>query len=271
MQKTIRAALLCIAASALALAAQDVKIAYRTESKTIMTESKAVMAESKGTQVEYHSKRYMLTKDDKEKRDTLIDYSGFVAYAIDHKKKVIGKTALEDVIKAIDLAAAELEGIGGNDEMIKSVMKSLFGEEKTAAAVKKVGTERIAGRNCEKWDITLGKFSCKVSADPSLVPPANPDALEKVKKLKGSALLTNPMMGKTFGKFFDAMQNIKGVQLKSDVVTSIGPITTRESREATAVEQGPIPASLFELPNYRQEDVGKKMVADLEKGLKKKK
>jgi hypothetical protein len=64
------------------------------------------------------------------------------------------------------------------------------------------------------------------------------------------------------------MNSVEGVQMKSEVVMPIGPITIRTYKEATEVAVGPLPASLFELPKgYKQEDTGKKMLADLEKKL----
>jgi len=248
------------------LVAQGLKITYRTEAKMLLVTSK-------GTEVEYHSEHYMLAKNDKEKRDMLLDYRDFATYDIDHKKKTIGKTALEDTLRAVELVtakAAELEKDSAKAEKADKAMKRFFGEA-AELAVKKVGTEQIAGRNCEKWDIALGKFSCRASADPSLAPP-NPDALEKANKLKSGVLLAYPMLGKTLGKFFDAIYSIKGIQLKSEVVMTFGPMTARMSKEATELEQGPIPASVFELPKgYKEEDAGKKMLADLEKSLNKKK
>jgi hypothetical protein len=263
MPKAILSVFLCIAAPLLAigaLGAQDLKISYRTESKTLTT--------SKGAQVEYHSARCMLTKNDKEKKDTLVDYGDFSVFEIDHKKKTIGKTTLEDIQKAMDLVAAKMEEMSDRDGATAQAMKDLFGGEDAAVTVTSAGTEQVAGRDCEKWEIALDKFSAMISADKSLAPPASPDALEMAKRLKGGALLANPALGRTFGRFFDAMNSVEGVQLKSEVVMPIGPMTIRSFKEATEVEVGPLPASLFELPKgYKQEDAGKKMLAGLGKKL----
>jgi len=260
MHKAIRTAVVCVAASVLAFAADDLKITYRTETKQMMT--------SKGAQVDYHSARYSLSKNDGEKKDTLIDYQSLVMYGIDHKKKVISKMTAEDILKAIDLMAAKLEEDSSKAEKVENMVKSLFGEP-TDVSVKKVGTEQVAGRNCEKWDIAYGKLSCKASADPSLALPVDPETLEKANKLNYGAQMANPLLGKVLGKFYDAMYGIKGVRLKSEVVMPIGPMTTRAFKEATEVVLGPVPTSVFELPKgYKEEDAGKKLLADLEKQLK---
>jgi hypothetical protein len=66
------------------------------------------------------------------------------------------------------------------------------------------------------------------------------------------------------------MSSVKGIQLKSEVVMPIGLITVRTFKEATEVVAGPIPASMFELPKgYREEDAGKKRLANLDKRLSK--
>jgi hypothetical protein len=261
-KKAIWIALAC--AAALALAAQDMKISYRVENKALTT--------SKGTLVEYHSARYGLIRDDKAKKDTLVDYGDFATYEIDHKKKVIGKTTHEDVLRAADLAADWLkDGLGGNEEKRRQIAKKLFGED-AEVFVENVGSEQIAGRTCEKWEITLGGFACRASHDPSLALPAPQDAMARPGEMGSySALLSDPVLGKAIGRFLDAVKGLEGVPLKSEVVVPIGPITMRMFKEATEVELGPIPESVFELPKgYREEDAGKKMLADLEKKLGKK-
>jgi len=262
MRKAIRTAVICVAASVLAFAADDLKITYRTETKQMMT--------SKGSQVDYHSERYSLTKNDGEKKDTLVDYQSLVFYGIDHKKKVISRMTLEDILRATDLTAANLEKDSSKAEKAKNMVKSIFGET-AVVSVKKVGTEQVAGRNCEKWDIAYGKLSCRASVDPSLVLPVDPEMLEKANKLNNGALLANPMLGKVFGEFYDAMYSIKGIRLKSEAVMPVGPMTTRVFKEATEVVVGPVPASLFDLPKgYKEEDAGKKLLEDLQKELDKK-
>jgi hypothetical protein len=49
------------------------------------------------------------------------------------------------------------------------------------------------------------------------------------------------------------------------------PITLKNIREATEVAEGPLPASVFELPKgYKEIDGGKKMLEDMKKKQKKK-
>jgi hypothetical protein len=272
VEKKPRAVIACIfalaalAASSLALGASDLKISYRTENKALVT--------SKSTHVEYHSARRMLIKWDGGKKDILVDYVDFATYEIDHKKKVIGKTTQEDRQKAAELMAARLKEGGSMPGMmgwmawaINTLMGEL-GDEDADPTVKNAGIERVADRSCEKWAITLKNYSYSVSADPSLALPVPPDALERSRRQRGAALLANPKLGKVLGKFFDAANGVKGVQLRTEAVVPIGPITVRMLREATEVAVGPLPASVFELPKgYSVEDAGKKRLAELEKDL----
>jgi hypothetical protein len=266
---TVLTALACVAASFLALGANDLKISYRTENKALLT--------SKGTHVEYHSARRMLIRRDGGTKDILVDYVDFATYEIDHKKKVIGKTTQEDRQKAAALMAARLAEGGSMPGMmgwmgwaINTLMGEL-GDEDADPTVKNAGAERVADRSCERWAISLKKYNYNVSADPSLTLPVPPDALERSRRQRGAALLANPKLGKVLGKFFDAANGVKGVQLRTEAVVPIGPITVRMLREATEVVVGPLPASVFELPKgYSVEDAGKKMLAELEKGLAKK-
>jgi hypothetical protein len=272
VKKVPRAALACLAAlaaSSLALGASDLKISYRTENKALVT--------SRGAHVEYQSARRMLIRWDGGKRDVLVDYVDFATYEIDHKKKVIGRTTQEDRQKAAELMAARMAEGGSMPGMMGwmgwavNTLIGELGDEDADPAVKNVGVERVADRSCEKWAITLKKYSYNVSADPSLALPAPPDALERSRRQRGAALLSNPKLGKVLGKFFDAANAVDGVQLRTEAVVPIGPVTVRMLREATEVAVGPIPASVFELPKgYVMEDAGKKRLAELEKSLAKK-
>jgi len=265
VKKLVQTALVCIAASTFAfspLTAQDLKITYKTKVG-------AMLMSQKGTEVEYHSKHYKRTNDLNEKRDTLIDYRDFVSYEIDHKYKILRWTTLEYALKAKELTATDLKEAmdADKDGKEREKLEKYLGK-KTEASIKRTGTEVIAGRNCDKWEISAGKFTCKMSVDPSLVPPTPLDVLEKAAQLEFNDILANPILG-NMGKLFEAISKIKGIQLKSEIVMPIGPITIKMLREATAVTLGPIPDSAFELPKgYKEEDAGKKELEELEKARK---
>jgi hypothetical protein len=257
MKKTIPMVFLCVAASFLpskALGAQDLKIAYQFKAKAMKIISMS------GAHVEYHSARYKLTKNVKGglgRGDILVDYGDLAEYEIDHKKKVIGRTAHEDRLKAAELNAKLEEG----SETFQKSEKQL-GVKDAKLTVKKVGQEQVAGRDCEKWEASLGKIKAKISTDPSLALPAPLDALKRLRDSEGDDPLS---------ELFDAVRGIKGVEMKSEIVMPIGPITIRLFREATEVAVGPLPASVFELPkDYSMEDAGKKALAELEEDLAKK-
>jgi hypothetical protein len=191
MPKVILSAFICIAASLLtigAIGAQDLKISYRTESKTLTT--------SKGTQVEYHSAHCMLTKNDKEKKDALVDYGDFSFFEIDHKKKIVGKMTLEDMQKAMDLAAAKIEEMSSQDGEAAQTAKDLFGGEDAAVTVASAGTERVAGRDREKWEIALGKFNARIKRRQKPGAAREPRDAGKGQKAEGRRVAGEPVAGR---------------------------------------------------------------------------
>jgi len=264
MKKQVQATLIWIAALTFVLGsldAQDLKITYKTKVG-------AMMMSQKSTEVEYHSKYYKRTNNENEKRDTLIDYRNLVRYEIDHKKKVMRRITQEDTLKAVELQTAEWQDMmdADTDGKWRERAERYF-DDKSDLSVKRLGIEKIVGKNCEKTEITLAKLSYKTSADPNLVPPAPQDALEKMDKMEYSVFTIGPMMN-YFGKFFEAISKIKGVSLKSEMLIPIGPITIKQFREATEVVLDPIPESVFELPKgYKEEDAGKKELEKIEKAL----
>jgi hypothetical protein len=271
MNKIVQTALLCFVVSALDLGAEDLKITYKTVDSIISADG-----DGRNTridkQVDYHSERYMRSNGEKEKKDTLVDYKENVSYEIDHKNMVINMTTIEDVQKAMDLMAAKLkelkEGIGSakSDKQTELLM-SLLGDDGGAKAnAKNKGKEKVAGRACEKWDVSVEQFTARVSADPSLLSPAPADALERAQKLEIGEMLM--MFPGSFRVFFDEVSKIKGIPLKLDMVIPLGPITMRSSRQATEVVVGPIPATVFELPKgYKQLNAGQENLKQLEKAL----
>jgi hypothetical protein len=102
------------------------------------------------------------------------------------------------------------------------------------------------------------KFSYQAWIDPSLVDPAPPDALEAMARTYDD-FFAMPMVESTYGRFAEETSKLRGIELRTDWRMPFWIFTFRQTREATAVELGPIPASVFELPaGYAVEDVGKK-------------
>jgi len=259
MKKYILAAL-AIAAMAGQLLAGDIKITYKQETKSMGPTQKS-------ESVHYYSSRFQRVINDKEKMDSLIDFKDFTTYQIDHKKKVISKITLDDMLKAMKLASAQAQDL---DPQTKKMMESMFGGG-GPAKTEKLGKATVAGRTCDKWKITIGKSTYVICADPSLDMPISKSAWEKGSQLKDAMSITAPGVGDMIAKLLPEMAKIKGVQLKTETEMSMMGISTKTLLEATKIETGAIPASMFELPKgYKLEDAGKKMVDDLQKSAKKK-
>jgi hypothetical protein len=62
---------------------------------------------------------------------------------------------------------------------------------------------------------------------------------------------------------------IKGFPLKTEWTVTSGLITVKARREATKIEEGPLPASVFDLPKgYKTIDYRKKTLEELMEGTK---
>ena len=237
--------LAALAISAISLAAGDLKITFNTEAKMLVT--------VKATEVHHYTEKFFLARNEKDKMDILTDYTTFTQYTINHKKKTIEKITVDDMIELMDRMAGQ-GGLGGG------------GDDNPSISVEKAGTETVADRNCEKWRVSLGKTNFIISVDPALLPPVPQVSLEKASQLASSAFI---MVNKHLPKLYDEMAKIKGMALKTESQIALGPITVKGVSVATAIEEGPLPASLFELPSgYKETDQGKKLLDELSKKKK---
>jgi hypothetical protein len=237
-----------------ALGAEDFKVTYRLEDK-------GLSGGGSGVEVEYHSKWYKRTVNKAE--DTLLDYQNLVRYEIDHAKRVVRKTSLVDEYEFARILQDRMTEFLKNEKkgLRLALAKRLFGAREITPSVEKLGNEVVAGRNCEIWKITVGKASCQMSVDPSLVSPTPPDALEEANRLDGAII----MLDKSAGGLYVEMLKVRGIQLKSDVRVPFWVFTLGEFREATEVTFGPIHASMFELPgDYVVEDDGRRTLEKME-------
>jgi len=270
MKRNIFFAALAFASLAGQLFAGDLKITFKKETKSVGTTQNS-------EEVRYYTSRFQRTNNDKDRTDSLTDYRDFTMYTIDHKKKTISKITLDDATKIIKLSSAEMQNeMQKADPETKKMMESIFGDSglfggSGPAKAEKAGTEKVAGRTCNKWKITIGKSVFNISADPALEMPLPKGDAEKASKLKEALSMSMPGMGDTLVKLEQEMSKIKGVPLKTDMQMSMGPVTIRTLEEATKIEEGPIPASVFDLPKgYKTEDIGKKTLEQLQKSAKKK-
>ena len=244
------AALAAVSMVSMPSMAQDLKITLR-----VNTSGKQMIQ----PEVQYHSQRYSRINYEWDKRDFLVDYQDSVVYDVEHRKKTVTKYTFgvmenqwrkaREVARSTKMEMPEVARIMGDPDLI---------------SVKKT-TDTVAGRECEKYEITVGKFICFLYVDTGFEPFADRDASMRAWGVYLRELLMFPTLGATFTNCHIERTKIRGVILKEE-----WRFTARElekipgathSSEAISVDEGPLPASVFELPpRYKRED-GKILVS----------
>jgi len=252
--------ILTIVALAGQLLAGDLKITSKSEMKIMLMSSKSET-------VQYYSARYVRTNNEKEKKDSLVDYQELVSYEIDHKNKTISFFKMEDMQKMAELMNKRIQNARPED---KKKIESMFGASTDEVAkTERLGTETVAGRICNKWKITIGKNNTyAASVDPALELPISKADQERGNKLMDANIVIMAGFVPTLGKLQEERAKILGFPLKVNSQMKLGPFTLTVKQEATKIEEGPIPASVFYLPkDYKTEDVGKKMLEEMEEKM----
>ena len=226
------------------LAATDLTIAFNTAGKGPMGSGGA------GSEVHYYSPDFQLVRNEKERRDSLVDFKQGISYTIDHKKKKISKISFDDALAALDsLNQAQPEGLG-------AMMGALFGNPEDCK-VDKLATETVAGRSCQDWTVRVGKLTMDLAADPTLKMPIPDATYARMMRTRAAQFAKAGPMGVTYKRLYEEMAKIKGIPLKTHMKGMMG---MDFSTEATKIETGAIPAAVFALPEgYLVEDMGKKM------------
>jgi hypothetical protein len=250
MKKTIRL-LLSVCLAAVSLAATDLTIAFTSKGKGPMG------GKTDGVETHYYSPKFQRINNEGSKIDTLVDYQTLTTYTINHGKKTIQKMSFEDAMAAMESMQAQMpEGMG-------AMMGAFFGDPNNFK-VEEQGQETIIGRVCKKYRITVGKMVFDSSNDPTLAPPIPAASYAKMIKAKGALSAAMGPMGKSMARLYEEMSKIKGLALKTNMTGLMG---INVSTEATKVTEGPIPASVFEMPSgYAMEDMGKKLREQAAKG-----
>jgi hypothetical protein len=234
----IRAVVVILALVNFSLNADDLTITFKTKTSGFLD----LISSAKGEEVVYYSPQYKRTNNKAGKKDQLVDYKNFVTYEIDHKKKVITKYALNDMVAFSSQLAGEIEEESQDDffDVFIGVSKD------TSPTVTKTDGGEVLGRRCEKWKISVGGMSLTTFVDPNLVPPTPKTDIDKIGS-KYDALA--PIIGgKAFSEYFEAKKRINGIQLKSEERFQAVIATVKRVREATKIVVGPVPLSVFELP-----------------------
>jgi hypothetical protein len=244
MKALVRLALLLLSASLSVLAA-DLTLTMTSTGKG-----------NEGEQTQYWSSKFMRTNHGATQIDSMVDFEKGVSYTINHKKKIIQRISWDDLEASMAAMSEKMK------DMPAFVQKMMGGGDATVTAEEQ-GSETILGRNCKKWKITMGKMIIESSNDPSLKPPVPAVSYKRFLKLKNTM---GQMGGNSAGmlKLGEELAKVQGIALRTHtVLPMVGDLTS----VATALKEGPIPASTFSLPeDYKVEDTGKKMREGLAKG-----
>jgi len=242
------------------LIAGDLKITFKNEVKLMLMTKKS-------EETCYYSARYVFKVNEKEKIDRLIDYKDLISYEINHRKKTIGIYTLDDQMKMEEIMKNKVD-TASPEKKKKTIVTFSLGENDIVKA-QQVGTETIAGRACVKWEVIIGKKKLfAASTAPTLEMPISKADLEKIDKFVDPMMLILRLSSGS-SKFEVEFAKIKGFPLKTEFQISSGLITVTFRQEATKIEEGPIPASVFDLPKgYKTVDAGKEMLEKMMKDMK---
>ena len=231
------------------LAASDLTI-------TFTATRKGMGGGAPGTEIHYYNPGFMLTRSVEAKHDVLVDFQHGISYSISHPKKTIEKMAFDDALSAMSTMNAS------KNAAANQMMASMFGDP-DAVKVTRLGNEKIAGRDCQAWEITVGKLVMDLSADPTLKVPMAESGYAQMMRSRAAQYAQAGPMGAVYKRLFEEMAKIKGVPLKTHMSGLMGmDISTL----ATKVETGAIPAATFTLPEgYKVEDMGKKLKEQMAK------
>ena len=232
------------------LGAADLTITFSSVRKGM------IGAGTAGSEIHYYTSADMMTRGVESGMDTLVAFQPGIIYTIDHKKRTITKLSFDDA-----LAAMESMNQPGNAGAAK-MMATMFGDPDNCK-VTKVGNETIAGRNCQQWQITVGKLVMDLSADPTLKLPMPETAYAQMMRTRAAQAAKAGPMGAIYKRLYEEMAKIKGIPLKTHMSGMMGMDV---STLASKVEIGPVPGATFTLPDgFKVEDLGPKLKAQMAK------
>ena len=209
-----------------------------------------------GTEIHYYSASNLMTRAVEQKQDVLVDFQHGITYTISHPKKTIDKLSFDDAMSA--MAAMDQTKNGAANQM----MASMFGDP-SAVKVTRLPNEKIAGRDCQAWEITVGKLVMDLSADPTLKIPMPETSYAQMMKTRAAQFTQAGPMGAAYKRLYEEMAKIKGVPLKTHMTGMMGMDV---STLATKIDTGAIPVATFALPDgYKVQDMGKKLKEQMAK------
>jgi Domain of unknown function (DUF4412) len=191
--------------------------------------------------------------------DHMTDLAKGVSYTIRHKDKKVEFIRFEDMAQFAEETQKRMQELQKQSPQMGDMMTKLMGDPNNFS-VEEQGAETVAGRKCKRYHLVLMKMDMVISNDPTLKIPMNPANFAKFTKFSN---LTRFAASPAGARMAEEMAKIKGLTLKSRMVV---PIVGEMIQEATEVKEGPIPASVFALPEgYALMDKGKEMLEQARK------
>lgn len=237
--------------SAITLGASDLTITYEVESKSLLG-SKTT------TETHYYTPKYQMVRNTMSKTDSLVDYSKATTYTIDHDKKKISMMRLEDALAAMESMDKQ------NPEAMGGLMGAMFGDA-SKCTVETMGSEVVAGHPCTIHKITSGKLVMLMSTDPKLNAPVPSASYTRMMRARAATMAKAGPSAAAFKRLYEEMSKIKGLPLKTKMSGFMG---MNASSKAIQIKEGTISSTIFALPAYPIEDVGKQMREEMAKGKK---
>jgi hypothetical protein len=223
-----------------AASAEDLTLVFKTTSK-----------DGASTSTSYYSTEKMRTGD--AEHETIIEYGPGKITSIDHKKKEYSEITLAEMEAAMKKAQAQMaqmeEQMKNMPPAVREKMESMMGGAAGAVTVTKGAARQVAGYSCQDYTIAAGQMmTTKLCATTALALPIPNADFSKYSSFATSAgtMASNPMF-KGMQKFADEMKKIEGVTIAEATSFKMMGRSVDNSKEATEIKKGPIPASAFDL------------------------
>jgi hypothetical protein len=185
--------------------------------------------------------------------ETIIEYGPGKITSIDHKKKEYSEITLAEMEAAMKKAQAQMaqmeEQMKNMPPAVREKMESMMGGAAGAVTVTKGAARQVAGYSCQDYTIAAGQMmTTKLCATTALALPIPNADFSKYSSFATSAgtMASNPMF-KGMQKFADEMKKIEGVTIAEATSFKMMGHSVDNSKEATEIKKGPIPASAFDL------------------------
>jgi hypothetical protein len=187
------------------------------------------------TSTEYYSKSAMKIHSS-DGNDSIIRFDSERIITIDHKRKTYTDVTFKQLQEALSKVGSDF----GADAKQMEAMKKVMGQMAESFTVTKEGPgESIAGYSTEKY-LIKGPMEMEIWAAEILKIPA---AYYDLMKLQAPS---NPMFD--MKKLYEEMKKVDGFPLKTVMTMKMMDMEIKTTKVVTSIEEGALPASVFEIP-----------------------